>query len=252
MGRSINASSADFRRATAEWLTHLATHASLRDNTFQISQGATTSCEDRVSLALNDMKKARLVADIESGAYDQRLPDLITLARGMFRLDKLETIARHKASTLRFIDEIEVYLAYQVKLRERLNLPTDIADMRYFGVSNVTERDLDAAEASIRAAGPNEMIDYLSIDWSPWESVLRRLEPSQYEEAKARLHEVTENEFEGRLAKRLKRSDEATLANDIDAQVQAGPSIMKEIRREIMGPLTRSFLETRNLMGLLQ
>ena len=183
-----------------------------------------------------------------------RLPD--ALPSSLRELDISGNLLAHWPEALPdSLEQLDVGYNRLTRLPENITtqlLPTDIADMRYFGVSNVTERDLDAAEASIRAAGPNEMIDYLSIDWSPWESVLRRLEPSQYEEAKARLHEVTENEFEGRLAKRLKRSDEATLANDIDAQVQAGPSIMKEIRREIMGPLTRSFLETRNLMGLLQ
>jgi hypothetical protein len=54
-------------------------------------------------------------------------------------IEQLEQIAREKVKTLRFVDEIEVYLAYPVKLKERLDLQIDVKDMLYFGCSGVTE-----------------------------------------------------------------------------------------------------------------
>jgi hypothetical protein len=45
------------------------------------------------------------------------------LLRGQWMLEQLEQIAREKVKTLPFIDEIEVFLAYPIKLKERLNLP---------------------------------------------------------------------------------------------------------------------------------
>ncbi len=99
-GATVNASNPEFKRATVEWLSHLAAHPELRKESFRISEEATTSCEDRVSLSLNAMKQARLATDVDSGHYDHRLPELVKLARGMFRIDRLEDIARGKAALL--------------------------------------------------------------------------------------------------------------------------------------------------------
>lgn len=250
LGETVNATgeSSQFKQATAEWLSHLADHAPLKSATFMISQGATTSCEDRVSLTFNEMRKARLVADVENGAYDDRLPDLINVARGMFRLDKLEKIAREKVKSLTFVDEIEVYLAYQVKLRDRLDLPLDTINMRFYDVSYVEQRDLDAAEASVKSAEALEFSDYLSTEWAPWQSLLQRQDPDRHESAQAQLMHAIDTQFAPRLHAQLQ---ELGLENDTDAQRTLGLSVQAEINREIMGELTRTFLASRSLSGLL-
>ncbi|WP_032487743.1 NEL-type E3 ubiquitin ligase domain-containing protein, partial [Yersinia pestis] len=66
--------------------------------------------------------------------------------REMFRLEQLENIAREKVKTLKTlnvhsVDDIEVYLAYQVKLRGSLELSSVNKEMRFFGVSDVTTDD---------------------------------------------------------------------------------------------------------------
>ncbi len=246
--RTVNAGNPKFNQSTAEWLTHLAANPPLRSETLQICLGATTTCEDRVTLTFNDMQRARLVGDVERGHYDQRLPDLISLARGMFRLDQLDGAARAKVETLHFVDEVEVYLAYQVQLRERLQLPVDAPDMRFFDVSYVTQQDLDQAEHDVRAAERQGFADYLSTDWQPWQSVLNRLDPERYAAARSRLLAAMETTFEGRLNARL---EDVNLENDIDAQRTLGPQVRSEIAHEIMDPLTKSFLANRNLSHLL-
>jgi Leucine-rich repeat (LRR) protein len=245
---TVNYGNQKFRQSVVEWLSHLADHPELRKDTFQVSVGATESCEDRVSLTFNEMKKLRLAADVENGAYDARLPDLISLARGMFRLDKLEEIAREKTESLRFVDEIEVYLAYQVKLLKILNLPLDTPDMRYFSVSWVTEDDLKNAENSVNASENAGFIHYLSTDWQPWQSVLKRLHRSEYEGAQEKLIDAMEDEFTTRLNARLK---EIGLENDDDAWRIAGPQLRADMAREINGELTRNFLQTQTLLHLL-
>ena len=191
---------------------------------------------------------ARVQADVRDGHYNQRLPELINMARGMFRLQKLFTIAQEKVQSLRFVDEIEVYLAYQVKLRGRLELPIDTEDMRWFDVSDVTARDLDAAEEAVRDAEKIEFADYLSTDWSPWQDVLKQLEPGLYEEAQKQLHEAVETQFEDQLNARLQKDG---LENDSDARRTVGPLVMAEIKRELLGELTKTFLKDRNLSNLL-
>ena len=196
---TVNYANPQFRQGVVAWLSELAVHPELRKDSFDVSVGATASCEDRVSLTYNDMKKVRLVSDVENGRYDDRLGDLVQVARGMYRLDQLETIAREKVKSLHFVDEIEVYLAYQVKLREPLQLPVETPDMRFFGVSWVTDDDLSRAEAQVKANENAHFINYLSTDWKPWEVVAKRLDNTGFEETQGKVLEHIEESFDAQL-----------------------------------------------------
>ncbi|NIG87691.1 MAG: hypothetical protein G5703_04255 [Serratia symbiotica] len=61
-----------------DWLIRLVETPALREITFAVAQEPTTSCEDRVTLAWNDMQKVALVYDVENGTWDDRLPELMT------------------------------------------------------------------------------------------------------------------------------------------------------------------------------
>jgi hypothetical protein len=176
------------------------------------------------------MKKALLTDAVESGQYDARLPDLIATARRMFRLDKLENIARSKAAGLRLVDEVEVYLAYQVQLRDRLDLPLDTPNMRFFGASLLTSDDLDRAEEQVKLAETTEFFDYLATDWGPWQGVLARLQPQAHQATKAKLVDaLAGRDFEDRLQARLQAEG---LENNTDARSRVGAQVRKEMIRE--------------------
>ncbi|ENF1797675.1 E3 ubiquitin--protein ligase, partial [Salmonella enterica] len=143
---------AGFKAQISSWLALLAEDDVLRAKTFAMATEATSSCEDRVTFALHQMKNVQLVHNAEKGVYDNNLPGLVSTGREMFRMEMLERIAREKARTLALVDEIEVYLAYQNKLRESLELTSVTAEMRFFGVSGVTASDLRSAERQVKAA----------------------------------------------------------------------------------------------------
>jgi hypothetical protein len=140
LANTVNARrSPDFRSSVGEWLCLLETRPELRQETFNASLSATDTCQDGASLTFNAMHQLRLASDVVLGQYDQRLPELIQLARGMFRLDELNTIARETAewqeSQGMAVDPVEVELAYQVKLRVPLGL---LVDVNYPGRSATT------------------------------------------------------------------------------------------------------------------
>ena len=194
--RTVNYGHPEFRQGVVAWLSDLAGDPKLRNDSFVVSVGATASCEDRVSLTYNDMKKVRLVSDVENGRYDDRLGELVEVARGMYRLDQLEKIARKKVKSLKYVDEIEVYLAYQVKLRETLKLPLDTPDMRFFAVSWVTDDDLTKAEAQVKSDENAHFINYLSTEWEPWQAVAKRLDNTGFEETQEKVLAHIEESFE--------------------------------------------------------
>ncbi|HAE7874963.1 TPA_asm: E3 ubiquitin--protein ligase, partial [Salmonella enterica subsp. enterica serovar 1,9,12:-:-] len=104
---------AGFKAQISSWLAHLAEDEELRANTFALATEATSSCEDRITFFLHQMKNVQLVHNAEKGEYDNNLAALVATGREMFRLGKLEQIAREKVRTLALVDELEVWLAYQ-------------------------------------------------------------------------------------------------------------------------------------------
>lgn len=247
--RSVNGSNPQLKHANAEWLSHLAEHGPLRDQAFAISVEAATRCDDFVASTLNRMKRVRLWSDVESGAFDERLPDLVNLARQMFRLDKLDTIAKAKVDSLFRVDETEVYLAYQVKLIKRLDLPLDTPDMQFFVDSKVTKADLDQAEAHVRASEETDFVAFLSADWPPWQSVLKRQNPAAHAAAEDDLIEaVSGDQFEALVTERLKPDG---LEQDEGARTLMGRQLSREIELSIKLKLTASFFEERQLTPLL-
>ncbi|MCP3413550.1 hypothetical protein NLM16_05490 [Bradyrhizobium brasilense] len=237
--KTVNYGNPHFQQAVTDDLRQAAIRPQLRQQYFQLAFGASGTCQDRITLTWNGMQTARLNADVEDGAYDDRLGELIQQARVLFRLDALEPIARQKVASLRFVDEIEVYLAYQVKLRDRLDLQLIAPDMRFFDVSYVTERDLTEAEIQVRNEEAAGFADYLATRWQPWETVVSRIAPEAHAEMRNRLAEALDEEFRSRLDQRL--ADHG-LTGHSDAELQFGALIREEIAREIKGALTRQVL----------
>ncbi|EJC9553044.1 E3 ubiquitin--protein ligase [Salmonella enterica] len=169
---------AGFKAQISSWLAQLAEDEALRANTFAMATEATSSCEDRVTFFLHQMKNVQLVHNAEKGEYDNNLAVLVATGREMFRLGKLEQIAREKVRTLALVDELEVWLAYQNKLRKPLGLTSVTAEMRFFGVSGVTASDLRSAERQVKAAEKSEFREWI-LQWGPLHSVLERKAPER-------------------------------------------------------------------------
>ncbi|EEM2034919.1 E3 ubiquitin--protein ligase [Salmonella enterica] len=169
---------AGFKAQISSWLVQLAEDDALRANTFALATEATSSCEDRITFFLHQMKNVQLVHNAEKGQYDNNLAALVATGREMFRLGKLEQIAREKVRTLALVDELEVWLAYQNKLRKPLGLTSVTAEMRFFGVSGVTASDLRSAERQVKAAEKSEFREWI-LQWGPLHSVLERKAPER-------------------------------------------------------------------------
>ncbi|EDT1604707.1 E3 ubiquitin--protein ligase, partial [Salmonella enterica subsp. houtenae] len=76
---------AGFKAQISSWLAHLAEDEELRANTFALATEATSSCEDRITFFLHQMKNVQLVHNAEKGEYDNNLAALVATGREMFR-----------------------------------------------------------------------------------------------------------------------------------------------------------------------
>ncbi|RZN07268.1 E3 ubiquitin--protein ligase [Bradyrhizobium genosp. SA-3] len=245
---TVNYGNDEFRRAVADDLRQAATNPRLREQFFTQASEANASCEDRVTLHWNGMQTARLNADVEDGLYDDRLGELIQRGRVAFRLEALDGIARDRVNSLLSvdpdIDDVEVYLAYQHLLREPLELSHIAPDMRFLTVSHVTPDDAAQALDLVREQEANQFTDYMATRWQPWETVLRRIAPDEYEAMQDRLVEAMGEEFQTRLDQRLV---EHGLLGDPDAERVLGAQVRNEIAGEIKGEVMHRVLAERGL-----
>ena len=85
-------------------------------------------------------------------------------------------IARKKADTLRFVDEIEVHLGYLVALSAKFQLPVQMKTMLYPKCSEITRRDLDEAVVRLDNFSDQDNLDWKAFlaSWTPMEKQLRR------------------------------------------------------------------------------
>ncbi|QDD41428.1 E3 ubiquitin--protein ligase [Salmonella enterica subsp. arizonae] len=224
---------AGFKAQISSWLALLAEDDVLRAKTFAMATEATSSCEDRVTLALHQMKNVQLVHNAEKGVYDNNLPGLVSTGREMFRMEMLERIALEKVRTLAFVDEIEVCLAYQNKLKESLELTSVTAEMRFFGASGVTASDLRSAERQVKAAENSEFSEWL-LQWGPLHSVLERKEPERFNALREKQISDYEDTYQMLSDTELKPSG---LVGNTDAERTIGVRAMASAKKEFLNGL---------------
>ncbi|OLV99099.1 E3 ubiquitin-protein ligase SspH2 [Salmonella enterica subsp. arizonae serovar 18:z4,z23:- str. CVM N26626] len=229
---------AGFKAQISSWLALLAEDDVLRAKTFAMATEATSSCEDRVTLALHQMKNVQLVHNAEKGVYDNNLPGLVSTGREMFRMEMLERIALEKVRTLAFVDEIEVCLAYQNKLKESLELTSVTAEMRFFGASGVTASDLRSAERQVKAAENSEFSEWI-LQWGPLHSVLERKEPERFNALREKQISDYEDTYQMLSDTELKPSG---LVGNTDAERTIGVRAMASAKKEFLNGL-RPFVE---------
>jgi hypothetical protein len=230
---------AAFRNDVADWLIELSMpdRKALREDTFVACAEATTRCEDRVAWTFNQLKALWRNDDIRRGLYDCRVGEVVDMARQMYRLEVLTEIARHKVASMTVVDEVEVYLAYVVQLRDALQLTTAVPDMRFYTVSHVTADDLADALQAVQTREAAEFDVFLALDYEPWQTLLARLLGDRYQLAQQRMQEALETRFEADLRAALLADD--VDPDDADGRRIAGVGVMRNIRYGVLGPLTR-------------
>jgi hypothetical protein len=236
-----------FNEGIVELLDALAADPELRAATFMAAHTATESCEDRVSLSLNTMKRVRFNHEVSKGTYDQDLHQLFDLARGHFRLDKLHEVAsRHKPDNP-LTDPISVVLGLQVKLRAQLDLPIDAKKIGYYALADLKESDLVAAAAHVKEREDQDFPAFLAA-WESWHQVIERAEPGATARADDMLHEMVEADFAERVERKV---SQLGLVGDGDAERAAGVQVLAEMRQEAWAPEAHKAFGQERMTALL-
>ncbi|HEX4551836.1 NEL-type E3 ubiquitin ligase domain-containing protein [Pseudomonas sp.] len=167
---------------------------SLRERLF-VEAAAPATCGDNVAQLFNRMGIEVMLAEARafSTAAQPLERALVTLAKGASRLAQLNEIARGDVrSRTNNPDVVEVYLAYQTGLADRLNLPWQSRGMLHSLVAGVTDQMLENARISIEAGEAGDGLYNKMLEQEFWSTYLKDTWPSRF----ADNHQVFEQRSE--------------------------------------------------------
>lgn len=105
---------------------------------------------------------------------------LLKLSRELFRLAKVEELANARIRLKPETDPAEIRLAYRLGLVDRLELPAQPDSMLYFGISGVTDADLDAAYAEVIASEKTPAFIEQLTARKYWKKYLKEKYPDEF------------------------------------------------------------------------
>jgi hypothetical protein len=158
-------------------------------------EDASGTCGDRMTLSILYLSVDAQLATIDRSNL-KALSQL--LLRGVFAIEQLATFAEAKIKTMRFVDEIEVYLAYPIMLKDTLELPIDVNDMLYGACAGLSKEELDAAGLAVRTTLDNLQLcaEFLIKD-SLWMEALKAKYPHKYGVIEAEINKLRDQDEYG-------------------------------------------------------
>jgi hypothetical protein len=204
-------------------------NTSLREELFRMASNP-DSCADAGAQIFNEMGGKVLIHEAYlAGSPEQIEARLVRLAKGKARLDQVNEIARatiqrrlqagetfqavdEDGEVTGTIDEVEVYLAFQTGLADRLELPWQSRGMRFREIAGVDDVQIDQAYQSILALEAGDGLVNQIIEQRFWRKYLKgRFTPAieqnatVYNDKSAALHDrylagaVSQQDYEREL-----------------------------------------------------
>ena len=176
------------------------------------------NCDDSAALNFSNLEVLVEIHEAAKGVEGGKLTakPLLKLAKGLFRLDQLDSYARTHSQQHPEADPLEVSLAYRTGLASKFHLPGQPRHMRFARLGGVTLEALNSAEEQLRAAERSpKLLNYL-VELPLWDSHLKL--------TFSRSFEALNEPFDQRLQAVFEKS---TALNDVDYLDQ-----MNQILRE--------------------
>ncbi len=216
----------------------------IRDEAMDHIHHALTSCDDRIILALDDLDTMQLLDSAERKAFAGNADELRELGLQMMRLDEVKRIARDHMKTLKWVDEIEVELAFQIGVRQQLALPGSTQHMIFRRCANVSDQDIANAVNQVNTHCSDDNLQAYLAQWDPWQKYLRRQEVPTFDQ----LPQKTVDRIEDCAISAEKTPKMVVLGDDhldYDALVRAVVEYGKN-------PLTNSPMDWSNVFRLTE
>ncbi|UUM22195.1 NEL-type E3 ubiquitin ligase domain-containing protein [Mycoavidus sp. SF9855] len=153
-------------------LVELQQRQDLRPFCFDLVKDALGACGNRVDIGLNNIEHTILNAKAESGEIEPEILEKMVIQQ--FRLRELAPIVCEKVKHVSPTIQVEVYLLYQLKLREQWDLLIQGQDMLYSSLVDLTEKELDLVKKKLKAAEQEEKLFTFFFEHEAWQHYLER------------------------------------------------------------------------------
>ena len=161
----------------------LAGNDRVRETALRHIHDALSSCDDRIILALDDLETLQLLTSAETLAFENRDPrELKALGLQMMRLDAVKRFARDHMKTLSWVDAIEVELAFQIGVRQQLDLPGSTQHMIFRGCAHVSDQDIANAVQHVNTHCSETQLEVYLAQWAPWQKFQRLLAAPSFDQ----------------------------------------------------------------------
>lgn len=169
----------------------------LRKELFEMATAPTT-CADAGAQVFNNMGIKVLVSEAYAQSTSAAILEgkLVALAKGAARLERVDDIARADfTSRSGNPDEVQVFLAYETGLAQRLGLPWQSETMRYRPVAGVSTKMLDTAFDTVMSMENGDGLINHMIEQSFWEKYLHDTYPTEFRR-NARTYEIRTDQLD--------------------------------------------------------
>ncbi|CAM0117274.1 NEL-type E3 ubiquitin ligase domain-containing protein [Rhabdochlamydiaceae symbiont of Dictyostelium giganteum] len=139
---------------------------------FLIHQGL-SSCDDRIMATLEEINLDQKLRTIEHESVTAE--ELRDFAKGFFFLEELNKKIRERIKTLRFVDEVEVYMAFHIKLQHLLNLPLDTKEMIFRRCVAITDEEIENTGKEVLQTLEESLFEAFLANWDPWKRYQRKI-----------------------------------------------------------------------------
>lgn len=136
---------------------------------------AMQTCGDRIILGLNTVELELALMEAWSQSAPGRAQALRRLGLSLMKLNVVHSHAARSCQNMRFVDEVEVYLAYETRLRQRLDLPGKTVSMLYSSGVEPAAFERAALDAEMQSNEPARVAAFFA-SWTPWQQHLRQLQ----------------------------------------------------------------------------
>ncbi len=144
----------------------MAENEPIKGRALEIIHEGLISCDDRIISALEEIELMVLLHQIENTPHTET--ELKALGKRFLLLEMVDEKAEAHKSTLTWVDEIEIYLAFRIGLAVKLDLPVKTRNMIFRGCAQITDEQIKQAGDAVLSECTEEKLNNFLKDWSPW------------------------------------------------------------------------------------
>ncbi|MGH2613591.1 MAG: NEL-type E3 ubiquitin ligase domain-containing protein [Rhabdochlamydiaceae bacterium] len=173
----------------------MAKNTTIQGRALDIIYHGITTCDDRIISALDEIELMVNIHELENAVFSEE--KLRQMGKSYLFLEMVNGKAGEHAKTLTWVDEVEVYLAFQIGLGDRFSLPLSTRKMIFKNYAQVTDEQLAQVGNVINQEYTEEKLDQFLLSWSPWIRHKRRISVPVYDELPSVELQVLEFGVEG-------------------------------------------------------